>query len=125
MVHRKGQPDSALSKLAQNITPFSSIRIDKHASTPIYRQIAEAIGSLLARGVLPAGYVLPPERVLCAQFGICRMTLRQAMSLLDREGLINSRRGVGTVVTHSRLAKQQQEALSFTEEIRARGGRPD
>jgi len=125
MVHRKGQPDSALSKSAQNITPFSSIRIDKHASTPIYRQIAEAIGSLLARGVLPAGYVLPPERVLCAQFGICRMTLRQAMSLLDREGLINSRRGVGTVVTHSRLAKQQQEALSFSEEIRARGGRPE
>jgi len=31
---------------------------------------------------------------------------------------------VGTVVTHSRLRKQQPEALSFSEEIRARGGRP-
>jgi len=117
--------DSALTPSTQTITPFSSIRIDKDASTPIYRQIAEAIGSLLAGGVLPPGYVLPAERELCAQFGISRMTLRQAMSLLDREGLINSRRGVRTVVTHNRLAKQQPEALSFTEEIRARGGRPE
>jgi GntR family transcriptional regulator len=117
--------DSALTKSTRTITPFSCIRIDKDASTPIYRQIAEAIGALLASGVLPPGYVLPPERVLCAQFGISRMTLRQAMSLLDREGLIHSRRGVGTVVTHSRLRKQQQEALSFSEEIRARGGRPE
>jgi len=46
------------------------------------------------------------------------MTLRQAMSLLDREGLIDSRRGMGTVVTHSRLRKQQQELRSLSEEIR-------
>ncbi len=107
----------------QTITPFSSIRIDKDASTPIYQQIAEAFGALLASGVLPPGYALPPERVLCAQFGISRMTLRQAMSLLDREGLINSRRGMGTVVTHGRLRKQQQEMRSFSEEVQARGGR--
>jgi GntR family transcriptional regulator len=117
--------DSAVIMSTPAITPFSSIRIDKDASTPIYQQIAEAIGSLLASGVLPPGYVLPPERVFCAQFGISRMTLRQAMSLLDREGFVNSRRGVGTVVTHRRLSRQQQEALSFSEEIRARGGRPE
>lgn len=124
-MHRLGQMDSALTTSTQTITPFSSIRIDKDASTPIYQQIAEATGALLASGVLPPGYILPPERVLCAQFGISRMTLRQAMRLLDREGLINSRRGVGTVVTHSRVSKQQQEVLSFSEEIRARGGRPE
>jgi len=125
IVRRNGQVDSRLTQSTRTITPLSSIRVDKGASTPIYWQIAEAIGALLAGGVLPPGYVLPPERVLCAQFGISRMTLRQAMSLLDREGLINSRRGVGTVVTLSRLRKQQQETLSFTEEIRARGGRPE
>ena len=107
------------------VTPFSSIRINKDAPTPIYLQIAESIGSLLASGALPPGYVLPPERVLCEQFGISRMTLRQAMSLLDREGLIDSRRGIGTVVRNSRLRKQQQELRSFSEEIRERGGRPE
>src|SRR5256884_3504340 len=79
----------------------------------------------LKSGALPAGYVLPPERALCEQFGISRMTLRQAMGLLDREGLIESRRGRGTVVTPARLRKQEQELKSFSEEIRDRGGRPE
>jgi GntR family transcriptional regulator len=109
----------------ETVTPFSSIRIDKDALTPIYLQIAEAVGSLLGSGVLPPGYVLPPERVLCEQFGVSRMTLRQAMGLLDREGLVDSRRGIGTVVRPSRLRKQQQELRSFSEEIRERGGRPE
>ncbi len=79
---------------------------------------------LLDSGVLPSGYVVPPERVLCAQFGISRLTVRQAMSLLDRESLINSCRGAGTVATHNHLRKQQQEMRSFSEEIQARDGRP-
>ena len=108
-----------------NVAPFSSIRLDKYSPNPIYLQIAEGIGELLKSGVLPAGYVLPPERALCEQFGISRMTLRQAMGLLDREGLIESRRGRGTVVTPARLRKQEQELKSFSEEIRDRGGRPE
>jgi GntR family transcriptional regulator len=108
-----------------HVSPFSSIRLDKGSPTPIYLQIAEGIGELLRTGTLPPGYVLPPERVLCEQFGISRMTLRQAMGLLDREGLIESRRGRGTVVTPTRLRKQQQELKSFSEEIRDRGGRPE
>ncbi len=120
-----GQEDTLVAMATQTTTPFSSIRIDKDGPTPIYLQIAEAITSLLARGVLPPGYVLPPERVLCERFGISRMTLRQAMSLLDREGLIHSRRGMGTVVKHSRLRMQHQDFRSFSEEIRERGGRPE
>lgn len=108
-----------------NIAPFSSIRLDKDSPTPIYLQIAEGVGELLKNGVLPAGYLLPPERALCEQFAISRMTLRHAMGLLDHEGLIESRRGRGTVVTSTRVRKQQQELHSFSEEIRARGGRPE
>jgi GntR family transcriptional regulator len=109
----------------QSIPQFSSIQLDKGSPVPIYLQIAEGISALLATGVFPPGYVLPPERVLCGQFGISRMTLRQAMSLLDREGLVDSRRGMGTVVAHGRLRKQQQELRSFSEEIRGRGGHPE
>ncbi len=79
-----------------NVAPFFSIRLDKDSPNPIYLQIAEGIGELLKSGALPAGYVLPPERALCERFGISRMTLRQAMGLLDREGLIESRRGRAT-----------------------------
>jgi len=46
--------------------------------------------SLLPAGFYPQAMFCRPERVLCEHFGISRMTLRQAMKLLDREGLINS-----------------------------------
>jgi GntR family transcriptional regulator len=105
--------------------PFSSIRLDKNSPVPIYLQIAEGIGALLKEGVFPPGYFLPSERALCEQFGISRMTLRQAMSLLDREGLIDSHRGRGTIVTPRGLRKKGQELKSFSEEIRDRGGKPE
>ncbi len=101
-----------------------AIRPDKSSGTPVYLQIAEGIRGVLKRGVMPAGTPLPPERVLCQQYGVSRMTLRQAFDVLDREGLIETQRGRGTFVALKRLAKQQQEMRSFTEEIRARGGEP-
>lgn len=104
---------------------LSSIRVTKSSKTPIYAQIAEGLGSLLEQAAFPAGFVLPSERWWCQQYGISRMTLRQAMGILERRGLIESHRGRGTFVAHKRLQKEQQELRSFTEEIRLRGGNPE
>lgn len=103
---------------------FESIRIDKRSGVPAYLQIAAGIRTMIQQAALPAGYPLPPERVLCEAYGVSRMTLRQAISMLEREGLVVSYRGRGTFVAHERLKKQQQEFRSFTEEIRSRGGKP-
>src|SRR2546429_7751219 len=92
-----------------NVAPFLSIRLDKDSPNPIYLQIAEGIGELLKSGALPAGYGLPPERALCARFGISRMTPRQAMGLLGREGLVESRRGGGTGVNPATPPETQKE----------------
>jgi GntR family transcriptional regulator len=91
----------------------------------MYLRIAEAMTQLLKSGAYAAGFSLPPERVLCERYGVSRMTLRQAMSILEREGLIESNRGRGTFVAPHRLQKQQQELLSFSEEILARGGKAE
>jgi GntR family transcriptional regulator len=101
-----------------------AIRPDKGRGTFVYLQIAEGLRAVLKRGLMPAGTMLPPERVLCERYGVSRMTLRQAFDVLDREGLIETQRGRGTFVAPKRLAKQQQEMRSFTEEIRARGSVP-
>lgn len=103
---------------------FGAIPLDKTANKPIYVQIAEGVASLLARGTFPVGCILPTERALCEQYGVSRMTLRQAMSVLERQGLIESHRGRGTFVAPKRMQKQQQEFRSFSEEIRLRGGNP-
>jgi len=101
-----------------------AIRVDKASATPVYTQIAAGVRGVIGQMAEARGMALPPERVLCERFGVSRMTLRQALDVLVREGLINQERGRGTFVTRQRLEKQQQEFRSFSEEIAARGARP-
>jgi GntR family transcriptional regulator len=100
------------------------LRLDKTDPTPIYLKIANGLRSFIQGGVLAQGKCLPPERVLCSQYGVSRMTLRQAYDRLEREGLIECQRGRGTFISISKVQKQEQEMRSFTEEMQARGSRP-
>lgn len=100
-----------------------AVPVDKSDPVPAYVQIAQGIRGLVRNGVA-AGTELPSERLLCESYGVSRMTLRQAMGILQREGLIECLQGRGTFVSARRVQKQQQELRSFTEEIRARGQVP-
>lgn len=54
--------------------------------------------SAILTGALPPGRRLKPEE-LAEQMGVSRMPIRQALSLLEREGLVKSDRWRGTIVT--------------------------
>lgn len=103
---------------------LAKIRIDKQHPEPAYLQIAAAMKELLRNGQIPPGTAMPPERVLAQQFGVSRMTMRQANDLLEREGLIERQAGRGTFAVQNRIIKQEQETRSFSEDIRRRGGVP-
>ncbi|HWB96308.1 MAG TPA: GntR family transcriptional regulator [Bryobacteraceae bacterium] len=96
-------------------------RVKKDGGIPVYLQIREAVRHVVRDLSLPAGAPLPPERVMCDRVGVSKMTLRQAYSLLERDGVIQCRRGVGTFVAPSRVEKNLPEMHSFTEEMTARG----
>ena len=66
---------------------------------PIYRQVYSALREQIVNGQRPPGSFLPPERELETEFGVARKTLRQATAMLKKEGLIVSRRGMGTIVS--------------------------
>ena len=68
---------------------------------PKYRQLAEIIRSAIMSGQLQAGSRLPPITRLATQYAVSLGTVRQAMALLDREGLIVSQQGRGTFVNSS------------------------
>jgi GntR family transcriptional regulator len=110
---------------SRSLQALRTIRLEKNSPIPVYAQIAQGLSAILRSGRLPAGAALPPERILCEAYAVSRMTLRQAMGLLEREGLIESQRGRGTFVAPPRLQKQHREFRSFTEEIRQRGGKPE
>jgi GntR family transcriptional regulator len=103
---------------------FLTGRIDKSSPEPMYLQIAAALKELLQAGKFSGDAPMPPERILAERFGVSRMTMRQANDVLEREGLIDRQRGRGTFATPNHIVKQAQEARSFSEEIRRRGGVP-
>src|SRR5262245_46050288 len=67
--------------------------------TPRYHQIAEVLRERIADGSPGPGGRLDDQRSLAREFGVTLMTLRQALDLLDRDGLITRRHGLGTFVS--------------------------
>ena len=66
-----------------------------------YQKVAEALRSGIRDGIYQK--TLPTEQALCAQFQVSRQTVRQALSLLESERLIDRRQGSGS---HLREQKQ-------------------
>jgi len=69
---------------------------------------------------LPVGAALPPERDLAVRFEVSRMTVRHALDVLVRRGLLQRRQGAGTFVTDAKV-DQLLGATSFSEDVIARG----
>ncbi|MGW3039478.1 GntR family transcriptional regulator [Kitasatospora sp. NPDC001159] len=65
---------------------------------PLYRRLARQLQERIDAGGYPAGARLPSEPELSAEFGVNRLTVRQAVAELERAAVVEIRRGVGTFV---------------------------
>jgi GntR family transcriptional regulator len=84
-------------------------------------QVREYVRDLLAAAA--PGTAAPSERELVAQFGVARMTVRQALDALVGEGLLERVPGRGTFVAQPR--QRIGQLTSFTEDIKRRGMLPE
>jgi len=66
---------------------------------PRYAQLADLLRQRIARGVWASGARLPSLDALTREFDVARVTVRQAIDLLSREGLVSAQQGRGTFVT--------------------------
>lgn len=66
---------------------------------PLWIQTVELITAEIERGTLRPGMRLPPERELCQQLGISRVTLRKALTHLVDEGVLSPSHGRGWYVS--------------------------
>ncbi len=101
---------------------WAALAPEKDRPAPLYQQLAEAIRDRVHAGALPAGEQLPPERVLAERVGISRMTARQALAELARDGVLEIRHGVGAFVAEPKLTYDALHLLGFTEETLRFGG---
>lgn len=75
------------------------VNLDSATQTPLFRQVAEQIRGLVASDELQPGERLPTVRKLAESLRISPGTAARAYGELEREGVIKSRRGGGTVVS--------------------------
>jgi GntR family transcriptional regulator len=73
--------------------------IDPKNHVPIFQQIAAQLRKQISDGVYKAGEVLPSLRVMAVDIRVNPNTVQRAYELLEREGVVESRRGVGVFVT--------------------------
>lgn len=88
--------------------------VNSRSGVPIYVQLVQQITHALEIGILHAGDQLPTVRQLASELTIAPNTIVKAYDELARLGLIESRQGVGTLVTanlNGMLRQHQLDAL--------------
>ena len=72
--------------------------VDPSSDRAVYKQIADHLRAAIARERLREGDQLPSETQLMAHYGVARMTARNALRILQDEGLITAEHGRGVYV---------------------------
>jgi GntR family transcriptional regulator len=94
--------------------------IDHRSGVPIYRQVIDQIRRQIIAGQLPAGEQLISVRELAAQLNVNPMTVSKAYTLLETEGLVQRRRGVGLFVAEVQTDQKSRTKTNMLEQILAK-----
>jgi len=95
------------------------LQLDRLDDTPAYRQIVDAIRTVLVAGGVEAGETLPTVRTLAAQFGVHHNTVAQAYRMLAAEGFLQIKRHCGATVLQRETPNAQPATLeSFGRQLR-------
>ncbi|GAA1361450.1 GntR family transcriptional regulator [Streptomyces beijiangensis] len=87
----------------------------QNGADPLWSQAADLIQAEITRRGLQPGAKLPPERELCTQLGISRVTLRKALTHLVELGVVTASHGRGWFVAASVPTREWPKDLeSFT-----------
>jgi GntR family transcriptional regulator len=91
---------------------------------PLYLQLAQKLKQKIRSGEISTGDTMPSERELMMTYQVSRNTIRQAIDLLEREGLVERIQGKGTFITNPRLKIGLMRLSSFTEDMLERNMTP-
>jgi len=89
--------------------------------SPLYIKIAKSLKSDIEKELYKQGELLPTEEDLEKQFNASRTTIRNAISLLENEGLVIRKQGKGTIVQGIRAIQKLNYISSLTESFLQKG----
>lgn len=91
------------------------------AAKPLYAQLRDELRARILDGVLRPGTRIPSESELTGQHGVSRITVRQALNDLQKEGLIFRAHGKGTYVSEPAVAQDVTRLRGLAEAVSAEG----
>ncbi len=98
---------------------LSALTLDPASSTPLFRQLYEAIKHAILSAQIGPGVQLPPTRELALMLHISRQTVLNAYAQLMAEGYLAGVTGKGTFVSeHLSIAEQPANALRSAQPLR-------
>jgi GntR family transcriptional regulator len=83
------------------------MRIDPSSQAPVFKQIADYLRSCIAAGIYQIDEALPSKRVLALKLGVNPHTVQHAYEELQKEGLVQARRGAGMFVSDQGVDRAQ------------------
>lgn len=94
-------------------------------ATPQFRQVADTLRRRILMGEYRPGETIPPANQLEKSFSVSNITIRKALSILSSEGLIESKRGRGTIVKTPVRSPYVRVAMSrnFSDWVDSAGGK--
>jgi GntR family transcriptional regulator len=97
--------------------------IDRSSALPYYHQLKQLIVQEIASRGLSPGDLLPGDNALCETYDVSRTVVRQALTELEFEGVIERVKGKGTYVARPKTAEGLVQSLTgLFEDVAARGG---
>lgn len=100
---------------------FGRFVVDRLSPVPAYYQLQEWLTQRIDSGELVAGAPLPSERDFSERLGLSRMTVRQGLERLQRDGRLVRLRGIGTFVGTARLVGDMSHLRGISAELADQG----
>jgi GntR family transcriptional regulator len=102
----------------QTLCHFSNMT---EAPLPLYARLRDSLRARILEGKLKPHDKLPSESELTEQHGVSRITVRQALNDLQKEGLIVKLHGKGAFVSHPRAAQNLNRLQGLSEALSLQG----
>jgi len=110
--------------------------LDHTSDRAVFRQIADHLREAIEKGRLAENEQIPSETMLVEHYGVARMTVRNAIQVLQAEGLVLAEHGRGVFVrprppvrrlASDRFARRNRELgkAAFIAEAEQAGGKPE
>lgn len=97
--------------------------LDGNLPVTLQYQLKNKLIERIGKGKWQSGAKISSEREICEEYGVSRITVREVIGDLEREGYLTRKQGKGTFVnlTQTKFGKNVQNIYRFSEEIKKAG----